>query len=218
MTTRLETIFVKNVYNEIADDFDRTRFSHWEFILGFIKSLETGKTLLDLGCGNGKYLSVRNDLELFALDNCENLIKIVNKKYPSVKTFITDVSETPFLENTFDYIISIAVIHHLETEKRRIDMITEILRILKPFGKALITAWGTEHSNMKTLNKSTKISETNDWLIPWQDKRKGISVNRFYHLFEMNEFEKLLENFSNLRIIEIKYERDNWNVIIQKIS
>jgi tRNA (uracil-5-)-methyltransferase TRM9 len=212
-----ENIYVKRVYNIIADDFNRTRYSYWDYVHKFILSLKSFESMLDLGCGNGKYLSVREDLDLYALDNCENLIQIVKHKYPLVKTFISDVSTTPFDSASFDSIISIAVIHHLATQERRLDMIREIIRILKPDGQALITAWATEQTNTNTLTKANKISDSNDWLIPWEDKKKKIISQRFYHLFGKDEFEKLLSNFPNIKIIDSKYDKDNWNVIFVKI-
>lgn len=213
----IEKIYVKNVYETIADDFNRTRYSYWDYVYNFIISLKPDTTMLDMGCGNGKYLGVRNDLNLYALDNCENLIEIVKNKYPLVKTFISDVSTTPFENNKFDYIISIAVIHHLSSEIRRLEMIKEIIRILKPNGKALITAWAIEQTSTKTLEKVTKILDRNDYLIPWEDKKNKIISQRFYHLFEKDEFENLLKNFSNIKILDSKYDKDNWNVIIKKI-
>ena len=217
MTTYFETTYVKNVYEIIANDFNRTRYSYWDYVYNFINSIKTSSSLLDLGCGNGKYLGIRNDLDLYALDNCENLIKIVNIKYPSVKTVISDVTSTSFENNIFDNIISIAVIHHLSSKERRLEMIKEIIRILKPDGRALITAWATEQTETKTLQKSTRISENNDFLIPWEDKKNKKISQRFYHLFVEGEFEKLLSNFSNIKIIDVKYDKDNWNVIIKKI-
>lgn len=218
MTTEFETIFVKNVYETIATHFDKTRYSYWEYVYNFIISLIPNTSLLDLGCGNGKYLSVRQDLNLYALDNCESLIKVVNTKYPHIETFISDVTTTPFKSESFDNIISIAVIHHLHTEERRLEMIREIIRILKLNGRALITAWATEQTETKTLTKATKLNDFNDYLIPWEDKRKKITSQRFYHLFEKGEFEKLLSKFSNIKIINSKYDKDNWNIIIEKIK
>jgi tRNA (uracil-5-)-methyltransferase TRM9 len=212
----IEELYVKEVYNIIANDFNRTRYSYWDYVYNFIMSLEPNTLFLDLGCGNGKYLSVRNDLDFFALDNCENLIKIVRTKYPFVKTEICNVLETPYSNDFFDSIISIAVIHHLATEERRILMIKEIIRILKSNGKCLISAWATEQSCTKTLLKATKINESNDYYIPWEDKKNKKISQRFYHLFEKYEFEKLLSNFTNIKIIDSKYDKDNWNVIFVK--
>lgn len=217
MSSEFENTYVKQVYDEIAEDFNRTRFSYWDYVHKFILSLVPNGKMLDLGCGNGKYLSVRQDLDLYALDNCENLIEIVKKKYPSVKTFISDVTNTKFETGKFDSLISIAVIHHLATKERRVEMLGEIIRILKVGAQCLITAWATEQNNTKTLSKATKISDTNDWLISWEDKKNKKISQRFYHLFEKGEFEDLLSDFSNIKIIESIYDKDNWNVIFTKL-
>ena len=217
MSSEFEDMYVKRVYNEIAEDFSRTRYSYWEYVHKFILSLTPNSKMLDLGCGNGKYLSVRKDLDLYASDNCENLIEIVKRKYPTIKTFISDVTNTKFETNKFDSVISIAVIHHLATTERRIEMLKEIIRILKVGAQCLVTAWATEQTNTKTLSKATKISDTNDWLISWEDKKNNKISQRFYHLFEKGEFEDLLSNFPNIKIIDSAYEKDNWNVIFIKL-
>lgn len=213
-----ELINVKAVYNAIADDFNRTRYAYWENVHKFILSLEPNTTFLDLGCGNGKYLSIRQDLDLYAIDNCENLIKIVNNKYPTVNTCISDVTCIAYENNFFDTVISIAVIHHLSTKTRRLEMINEIIRVLKVGGKALITGWATVHTHRNTLHKATKISDLNDYLIPWEDKKNKTISQRYYHLFELGELEKLINNFSNVKILLSSFEKDNWNVIFEKIN
>jgi SAM-dependent methyltransferase len=127
------------------------------------------------------------------------------------------VTSTPLETNIFDSVISIAVIHHLSTRERRISMLKEIIRILKPCAKCLITAWATEQTHTKTLSKATKISDTNDWFIPWEDKKNKKISQRFYHLFEKDEFEDLLSTFPNIKIIDCVYDKDNWNVIFIKL-
>jgi hypothetical protein len=57
-----EATYVHQVYNQIADHFSSTRHSAWPGVVEFIKSLEPYSLMLDVGCGNGKYLSIRNDL------------------------------------------------------------------------------------------------------------------------------------------------------------
>lgn len=212
----MEQKFVHDIYDLIADDFNRTRFSHWSFIKEFILSIEPKTTFLDLGCGNGKYFALRNDLDFYALDNCKKLIDIVNNKYPLVKTTIANVINIPYENNFADTVISIAVIHHLETEEKRILMIKEIIRTLKINGKCLLTAWA---KTQKIISKSTKLNDNNDFLIPWNVKTKIKTdvYQRFYHLFEENELEKLLSNFSNIKIINSIFDKDNFNVIFTKI-
>lgn len=47
----------------------------------------------------------------------------------------------PIRTGSVDGIISIAVIHHLASKKRRLQAIREMVRILRPSGRALIYVW-----------------------------------------------------------------------------
>ena len=213
--SEFEEKYVKKVYSSIAEDFSRTRYSYWKVVHDFILKIEPNSKLLDMGCGNGKYLSVRNDLTTVAIDSCEEFIEIVKKKYPTTLSFVSSVEDVKLPDNSFDYIISIAVIHHLSTETQRIKMIREILRLLKVGGKCLLTAWATEQSCTNTLGKSKKISDSNDYLIPWTNNKNKTVSYRFYHLFVKNEFAKLVEEFDNVKIIMDEYKEDNWILEIQ---
>ena len=57
---------------------------------------------------------------------------------------MSDILSIPCRDEYFDYIICIAVLHHLSTEERRIKAINEIIRTLKTGGKALVTVWAKE--------------------------------------------------------------------------
>lgn len=58
----LESRFVHAVYEEIAGHFSGTRHSPWPRVAAFLRSLAPGALLLDVGCGNGKYLGLRPDV------------------------------------------------------------------------------------------------------------------------------------------------------------
>ncbi len=209
-----ETQHVKNVYDIIAEDFDRTRGYYWPGVKNFIKTLEKSpeKIFLDLGCGNGRYTPLLDNMTIYSLDNSENLLKIVKSKYPHVTTILADVVNTGLSDNMFDYVISIAVIHHLVSETRRIQMINEIYRVLKPGGIAMISAWATT----TPTTKFTRLEKPGDYLIPWAHK-----YNRFYHLFEFDELDLLLEKsgLSKKFIIRDKiFECDNHGIVLEKID
>lgn len=47
---------VHKVYDEIANHFSETRHSPWPQVNEFIQQFDQGSVLVDVGCGNGKYL------------------------------------------------------------------------------------------------------------------------------------------------------------------
>lgn len=57
-----EKSHVHQVYNQIATHFSETRYSTWPGVAKFITSMQAYSTMLDVGCGNGKYLGFRRDL------------------------------------------------------------------------------------------------------------------------------------------------------------
>lgn len=56
--SELELKNVHKVYNEIANHFSETRHSPWPHVEEFVCSFPDGSVLVDIGCGNGKYLGL----------------------------------------------------------------------------------------------------------------------------------------------------------------
>lgn len=210
----LENSYVKNIYNQIAPKFDLTRSYYWTCVKEFLSLIDKipEKKVLDVGCGNGRYVKLFGSMETHCLDNSEELLKIVQTRYPHVQTICSDVTSLPYPDNTFDHLISIAVIHHLSSESRRISMLEEIIRVMKIGGTAIITAWATS----TPTDKFTKLNNQSDYLIPWAHQ-----YVRFYHLFTEGEFETLISKsrFKNKIILnKVIFECDNWAIQIQKIE
>jgi alkylated DNA repair protein alkB family protein 8 len=60
---------IQNVYDNIAKDFDRTRYKIWPEIKKFINNLDSNSLVGDIGCGNGKnMLPIRKDLIFKGID------------------------------------------------------------------------------------------------------------------------------------------------------
>jgi alkylated DNA repair protein alkB family protein 8 len=60
--SEFEKSYVHTVYNKISDHFSSTRHTPWPGVVNFIQSMSQHARMLDVGCGNGKYLNLRNDL------------------------------------------------------------------------------------------------------------------------------------------------------------
>ncbi|TVY31268.1 tRNA (carboxymethyluridine(34)-5-O)-methyltransferase, partial [Lachnellula occidentalis] len=111
---------VHEVYEQIASHFSSTRYKPWPIVSSFLSSLPPGSIGLDVGCGNGKYLSVRRDVFIIGSDRSSNLVKIAsqpqNQPHAAV---VADSLALPHQRGRFDFAISIAVVHHLSTRERR---------------------------------------------------------------------------------------------------
>jgi alkylated DNA repair protein alkB homolog 8 len=71
LASKLEEENVHKVYNEIGSHFSETRHSPWPKVREFIEALPAGGILLDVGCGNGKYLNVNDTLVKVSFMRCE---------------------------------------------------------------------------------------------------------------------------------------------------
>ncbi|KAJ5482446.1 hypothetical protein N7475_001258 [Penicillium sp. IBT 31633x] len=203
---------VHEVYQEIAQHFSATRYKPWPIVERFLTDLKPGSVGLDVGCGNGKNLMVNRDVFIIASDRSENLARIALQHQPH-STVVADILDLPHRDASFDFAISIAVVHHLSTPARRVQAVAEILRTMKhgsepqEGGKVLIYAWALEQ---KSSRRGWDKGDEQDRMVPWV--RKGDqpkTFHRYYHLYAEGELEHDIENAGG-RVLESGYEKDNW--------
>lgn len=76
------------------------------------------------------------------------------------KVAVCDNLELPFRDESFDAVLSLAVVHHFATTERRVGAIRELARILRIGGRVVISVWALEQRH--------KRFESQDVLVPWQ--------------------------------------------------
>jgi 2-polyprenyl-3-methyl-5-hydroxy-6-metoxy-1,4-benzoquinol methylase len=112
---------------------------------GFTPEELSGKVVLDVGCGMGRYSDVASrwgatvvgiDLTS-AVDAAQS--NIGDRK--NVNLAQADIFKLPFADKTFDYIFSIGVLHHTPDTKAAFD---QLPRLLKPGGKIAVWIYSTE--------------------------------------------------------------------------
>jgi alkylated DNA repair protein alkB family protein 8 len=193
---------ISAVYDQIAESFGSKRSVPWTEVVDFINQLpEDFQKVLDLGCGSGRHTRVllEKTYEVFASDISFKILNVAKKMqlsavYPSLSGLINaDGVELPFRLNSFDCIITIAVIHHLDTHQQRIAFLGEIYRTLKSKGLAFISCWLREHPRFK---KDDLVEEVNqgekDILVPWT-LPNGKKIMRYYYLFEKEELLEMVK-------------------------
>ncbi|VDM83067.1 unnamed protein product [Strongylus vulgaris] len=233
---RIENQYVNDVYESIASHFDETRVSGWSGVKKFMKSIAHYSVVYDIGCGNGKYLLPNDDLIKIGCDMSQMLCNIVYSKGRMVVR--ADALSLPFREGA-DAVLSIAVLHHMATLERRQKMIGEILRVLKPGGRACITVWSMDQSNSQYAkmrdNKDSVIEDVKgqncserlkvhdgkefvqqDLLVPWRVEETDETFMRYYHVFTEGEMEELLRSVGGCHIESIEKEQGNYIAVITK--
>nr|XP_012142443.1 PREDICTED: uncharacterized protein LOC105662676 isoform X1 [Megachile rotundata]XP_012142444.1 PREDICTED: uncharacterized protein LOC105662676 isoform X1 [Megachile rotundata]XP_012142445.1 PREDICTED: uncharacterized protein LOC105662676 isoform X1 [Megachile rotundata]XP_012142446.1 PREDICTED: uncharacterized protein LOC105662676 isoform X1 [Megachile rotundata]XP_012142447.1 PREDICTED: uncharacterized protein LOC105662676 isoform X1 [Megachile rotundata] len=151
----LEQAYVHEVYEQCAEKTVQSK--HWPRIYQFLEELEPGALVCDIGCGNGKYLSVNHSIFKVGVDRCKRFTDIAREKENEV--LICDNLALPFRDESFDAVLSIAVVHHFATTERRVHALRELARVLRIGGRLVISVWAMEQRHRKF--------ESQDVLIPW---------------------------------------------------
>eukprot|EP00834_Sanchytrium_tribonematis_P001851 NODE_48_length_31852_cov_1.054168.p18 type:complete len:209 gc:universal NODE_48_length_31852_cov_1.054168:10176-10802(+) len=203
-----EDLHVHKVYNQIAGHFDTTRFAVWPIVKVFFDSIDSFSIGFDAGCGNGKYMKLRNDIFILGGDSSMELLKICKKK--TFEVFHLNLISIPIRQ--VDFVLCIAVLHHLSTQERRIQVLKEFYKILKPHGRCLLFVWAKEQPKFKD-------SIGQDIMVPWHTKvgSEMKTYKRYYHLFLKGELESLVSQIG-FTIINNGYDKGNWYVEISKPS
>ncbi|KAM9953569.1 hypothetical protein ACTFIR_008653 [Dictyostelium discoideum] len=241
---QVEVKHVREIYDRIALHFDSTRYKAWPIVEKFLGKVEIGSIGIDVGCGNGKYLGINKDSHLIGSDICNNFASICNEKH--YESLVADNLYLPYKSDSFDYAISIAVIHHFSTFERRTEALREIIRVLKSGSTLLITSWAM------TQKWKGKNYDYQDVMVPWlfqnqfdmtkkqqQDENQKDENNnnnneneedkiieksgsqyevyhRYYHLFEDGEFEKMVSQIPECEMVENNLDHDNYYCFIKK--
>jgi len=196
---------VETVYDKIAKDFDKTRYNVWSSVKKFISSLPKGSEGLEVGCGNGKNMMFAESLglKIRGIDLSEEMVKICKNKNLLVNK--ANMLQMPFLNRSFDYVICVASLHHLDSFEKRQNALKELFRVTKIDGLIFISVWAS------TGDKD------NDKMIPFYSKEDNTKFYRFYHLYDESELElDIMSLEDDFEIIESYLEKDNWVVIVRK--
>ncbi|VVC36459.1 Hypothetical protein CINCED_3A015584 [Cinara cedri] len=157
--SKLEYLHVHNVYENIASHFSETRQKPWPNVLKFLEQSKPGSIILDVGCGNAKYFTNTTDVYQIGCDRSTQLAQICRDRNHQV--FNCDCLQIPLRSQCVDLCISIAVLHHLATNDRRLKALTEINRVLAVGGQALVYVWAKEQCRNQNLSTYLKQNNTN---------------------------------------------------------
>lgn len=191
---------VKHTYNLIGSEFSASRQYIWPDIKPFLENIEANSSVLDVGCGNGRLLlGLPKNIKYTGVDNSRVLLKEARKTNPYRKFIETDITKKVSWKilPQYDYIFSLAVIHHLPTEKDQLFVLKKIKEHLKPNGKILISVWNLwQPKYLKYhLDLKTKLQNRHFVYIPFQ------GTPRFCFAFTKPYLKRLLRKSKlNLKI------------------
>jgi ubiquinone/menaquinone biosynthesis C-methylase UbiE len=129
---------VKDYYDEIASDYDASRFNNSygryidsqerEILRRWLSDLQN-QSVLDLACGTGRFLPFATA----GLDVSAKMIEVAKTKYPDKTFFQASATDIPIETGTYDAVFSLHLFMHLSQSKIQ-AIVNESYRIIRPNG------------------------------------------------------------------------------------
>ncbi|TYZ61643.1 hypothetical protein PybrP1_001690 [[Pythium] brassicae (nom. inval.)] len=235
--THVEQQYVHEFYETVASHFSSTRYNAWPRVAAFVRALEPGSLVADIGCGNGKYMKcVGAESAVIGGDRSASLAAICKQNGQNV--MVCDAMLVPIRSASCDAALSIAVLHHLSTQHHRLAAVKELVRVLRIGGRGVIYAWAHEQ---KANSKRQFDASKQDFMVPWNlDRRftrkdgagaaaaqdggtaaaagEPIIVQRYCHMFKEGEVEQLVTMAGNAEVEDHYYDESNWAVVLRRVS
>lgn len=172
--------------------------------------------VLDLGCGNGLMAGpiMNRGGQYVGVDFSVKFIAGCKKRFASyIKTgqaeFVTaNAIKLPFINNSFDFVVSIAVMHHIPSSELRLKFLQELRRVMKPGTTAKIDNWNLledwgkkKYGIAKQLAKPAEGCDKGDVSVPWK-ATGGKELLRYIHIFSGQELKDIARaaGFTKIKI------------------
>ena len=134
--------------------------------------MESGKKVLDLGCGTGleleEYFRLNPDAEVTGIDLSEAMLNALKKKLPDrkINLLIGSYFDISFGEKAYDAAVSVESLHHFPAEQKEM-LYGKLHAALKDNGYFVLTDYFAESEelekeyfrNLKQLKKEQGLSE-----------------------------------------------------------
>jgi len=143
------TEFEHRGWQRVAHKYDFTWASSTrQFIPPLLDAaqVESGMTVLDVGCGPG-YVSaaaVERGARAIGLDFSSEMLAIARDKFPGIEFREGDAQNLPFADRTFDRVLANFSLLHLADPERAC---AEACRVLKSGGRFAFSTWARKEEN-----------------------------------------------------------------------
>ncbi|MDZ7369674.1 MAG: class I SAM-dependent methyltransferase [candidate division KSB1 bacterium] len=171
--------------------FIRRNYEHRYRLIEQVAARHSGGRVLEVGCGAGWELLhwVRCGMRATGLDLSETALALARKNFEHNGLEATfrhgSAEKLPFSDNSFDVVASLGVLHQTESTQKAVS---EIYRVLRPGGEAVITLY---------YKYSWKILLTKLGRVNFEFAHEDAPITRLYNKKELRE---LLSQFKHVDI------------------
>jgi SAM-dependent methyltransferase len=131
---------------------------------------------LDVGCGTGA-LAARlagAGYETVGVDPSEGMLEVLRRRSPHVRAVRASAESLPFPDDSFDVVLTVAVLHHIADRDRVRRTLAEMVRVARPNGRVLL--WDHNPRNPYWGNVMARVPQDtgDERLIPEEELLEGL--------------------------------------------
>lgn len=198
----------RQFYARFAGEFSRTRRSWPPGFSRILPYLESGFNVLDLGCGNARFLVFLDDGgwtgRYTGLDSSEELLadaRAAAAERPRIAAsfvladlFDADWPQAVELAGSFDALVTLAVLHHIPGRRHRVAFLRRSAQLLPPGAPLIVSTWQFMTSERLTKRLAPWVAvgiepaevEREDYLVGWGEGSPGARYCAYIDEAELN--------------------------------
>jgi tRNA (uracil-5-)-methyltransferase TRM9 len=206
----VEKLLVLNreFYATFAQVFAESRSLSDPALTSILPYIPSGARVLDVGCGNGRLAQLldqtRRGIIYAGVDAVPELIEVARTQSAQLDIpagfHVLDISRPGwsdlFSGESFDYIVTLAVLHHIPSFRLRALALREMAELLAPRGRVILSTWqflDSDRLRRKIVDWTeadipAEALEPSDYLLDWDRGGRGV---RYCHLVGETELRQL---------------------------
>ncbi len=185
----------RQFYARFAGEFSRTRRSWPPGFARILPYLQPGFNVLDLGCGNGRFLVFLAESgwsgQYAGLDGSAALLADaraaadmrpgIGASFVEADLFAGDWLDLAAGRGPFDALVTLAVLHHIPGRQHRVALLTRAAGLLPPGAPLIVSTWQFMTSGRlqkrlapwEAVGMRPEDVEPNDYLVGWGEGSPG---------------------------------------------
>lgn len=119
---------------QVEDAVKKDQVFYPEILMLLSRTYEAGDRILDVGCCGGHYWPLVKtevgDADYTGIDVTPEYIEVARKTYPEKKWIVGDCRDLPFPDKSFDHVLCLFLLLHLDQEGMR-KTVDELIRVAR---------------------------------------------------------------------------------------
>jgi SAM-dependent methyltransferase len=133
-------------------------------------------TGLDVGCGTGVLAGrlAGAGYDMAGVDPSEGMLEILRDRTPQVRAVKASGTELPFEDDSFDLVLTVAVMHHIADPGDVRRTLAEMVRVARPSGRVLVWDHNPRNPYWRSLMARVPQDSGDERLIPEPEILAGL--------------------------------------------